>query len=193
MKAKLDPKNAVVVVVDVQDRLTPAMWNFAPVEKYCRALVQTARELDLPVIATEQYPKGLGSTVSEIGKRLPSPLPSKLAFSCCGSPEFMKSLAASGRPTVLVVGIETHVCILNTVLDLLAQGLRVFIAVDAISCRSPIDHDVAIRRMEQAGAIPCTVEAAVFEFTRIAGTATFKEISLLVQERMRDISGEPRP
>jgi nicotinamidase-related amidase len=186
--ARLQADATTVLVVDVQEKLMPKIHGGDAVIRNIAFLLDACKILGVPAAATEQYPKGLGATVSEIARRLPSPLPSKLAFSCCGSPEFMKSLAASGRPTVLVVGIETHVCVLNTVLDLLAQGLSVFIAVDAISCRSPIDHDVAVRRMELAGAIPCTVEAAVFEFTRIAGTPTFKEISLLVQERMKSLA-----
>jgi nicotinamidase-related amidase len=187
--ARLQADATTVVVVDVQEKLIGKIHGGDAVVRNIAFLLDACKILGIPAAATEQYPKGLGATVGELASRLPSPLPSKLAFSCCGSPEFMKGLAASGRPNVLVVGIETHVCAQQTVLDLIAQGLRVFIATDALGSRYPADHDTALRRMEQAGAVPCTVEAAVFEFTRIAGTPTFKEISRLVQDRMKSLGG----
>src|SRR5207253_2128054 len=137
-----------------------------------------------PVQATEQYPKGLGPTVAELAQRVPE-RPDKTAFSCCAIPSVVETFRRAARPKIVLAGIETHVCVLHTALDLLTEGFRVFIAVDAVSSRYVVDHDTALRRLELAGAILTTAETCVFEWVGDASHPQFKAISQLVQERMK--------
>jgi nicotinamidase-related amidase len=174
-----------LLVVDVQQKLFPRIRDADSVLRNINFLLDACRILEVPAIATEQYPKGLGPTLPELAAKLPSPVPEKLAFSCCAVPSVLEEFRISGRATILVVGIETHVCVMQTVLDLLARGFQTFVAVDAVGGRYAIDHDAALRRMEQAGAVLCTAEMAAFELTVQAGTTRFKQISTLVQERMK--------
>ena len=173
--------DTAILVVDIQQRLAPAIADTRRVVWNARRLVDGAKLLGLPVFATEQYPKGLGPTVPELAERLGNPH-SKLAFSCCGCPELLKDLEASSVHKILVCGIETHVCIQQTVLDLLAGGWRVYVAADAVGSRREIDHQIALRRIDSAGATLTTTEAALFEWCREAGTPEFKQISLLAKE-----------
>lgn len=185
--ARLQADTTSVLVVDIQEKLLPKIFNAPTLVRNVAFLLDACRLLGVPAIATEQYPRGLGSTVPELASRLPSPIPEKLAFSCCGVPDLAAGFRRDGRSTILVVGIETHVCVLQTTLDLLSQGFTVFLAVDAVGSRYRADHEAALARLTQAGAVPCTVEMAVFEWTRVAGSPVFKQISSLVQERMRQI------
>jgi nicotinamidase-related amidase len=140
----------------------------------------------MPVQATEQYPKGLGPTVPELARRLPQ-RPDKVAFSCCAIPSVVDNFRRAARPKLLLAGIETHVCVQQTALDLLALNFRVYIPADGVASRHALDHECALRRLENAGAIVTTCESAVFEWIGAAGTPQFKEISRLVQERMKQI------
>jgi len=168
-------------VIDVQERLLPAITDGQRVAWNIRRLIDGARVLGVDTLATEQYPKGLGETVPLLAKRL-GQIPSKLMFSCRECSDLFRTLAEGGRYKVLVVGIESHVCVQQSVLDLMAEGFRVYIAVDAVGSRSPIDYETALRRMESAGATLTTTEAALFEWCEIAGSDTFKQISQLVRE-----------
>jgi hypothetical protein len=150
-------------------------------------LIDAARLLEMTVQATEQYPRGLGPTHPDLAARLPS-RPDKTAFSCCAIAEVVDTFHREARPKVVLAGIETHVCVLQTALDLLALDFRVFIAVDAVSTRSRLDHEVALRRLEQAGAILTTTEGCLFEWIGSASHPRFKDISRLVQERMKALS-----
>src|SRR5439155_19701411 len=123
----------------------------------------------IPILATEQYPQGLGPTVPQIAALLPRPACSKTLFSAC-TQDILAELKQLNRPQVLVLGIEAHVCLQQTVLDLLRNGYQPFLLTDATSSRRPYDRDTAVLRMTQAGAIPTTTESALFEFTRQAGT-----------------------
>jgi len=181
MKARLDRKNACVLVVDVQDRFTPVMWNFAPVEKYCRALIQAARDLDIPVLATEQYPKGLGTTIGSIRELLPAPPLAKMTFSCPADGAFAEALAATGRRQVLVAGIETHVCVFQTTRDLLEKGYEVFICADAVTSRSEEHRRVALDLMRDLGAVITSAETCIFDLLHVAGTPEFKRVSAHVK------------
>jgi nicotinamidase-related amidase len=173
-----------LLVIDVQEKLVPKICNAPAMVRNIAFLIDAARILEIPVQATEQYPKGLGPTTAELAQRLPD-RPEKLAFSSCAVPSVVENFQRAGRPKVLLTGIETHVCVLHTALDLLGLGFRVYIAVDAVGSRYAIDHETALRRLEQAGAILTTSEASAFEWVGRAGTPQFKEISRLVQERMK--------
>ncbi len=170
-----------LVVVDVQEKLLPHIANRRRVAWNVRRLIDGAQILGLPVVATEQYPRGLGPTVPELAERLGS-IPSKLTFSGCGCPGLFDDLQARGIHKLLVCGIEAHVCVQQTVLDLLGAGWRVYVAADAVGSRYDFDYQMALRRMDSAGATLTTTEAALFEWCEVAGTPVFKEISRLVRE-----------
>jgi nicotinamidase-related amidase len=173
-----------LLVVDVQAKLIPSIARHQALIRNLAFLIDAARLLNLPIQATEQYPKGLGPTMPELAQRLPVPL-EKVAFSCCAIPAVVEYFEREARPKIVVAGIETHVCILQTVLDLLARDFRVYLPVDAVGSRGAIDHEIALRRMEQAGAILTTVESATFEWIGSSAVPQFKEFSRMVQERMK--------
>ena len=173
--------DSALLVVDVQEKLVPAIAQGARVVWNVRRLIDAAKVLGLPVTATEQYPKGLGPTVAELAERLVA-MPSKLTFSAGGCPAVFADLRNRGLYKILVCGIEAHVCVAQTVFDLLADGWRVYVAVDAVGSRFEIDRRTALDRMDSAGATLTTVEAAMFEWCDAAGTPEFKEISRLARE-----------
>ncbi|MBM3983529.1 MAG: isochorismatase family protein [Planctomycetes bacterium] len=175
--------DSVVVVIDIQDKLLAKVPTAATMVRNAAFLLDVAAALDVPARATEQYPKGLGPTTAEIARRLPSPLPAKTTFSCCGAGTFLEELEMLRRTNVVLVGMETHVCVSQTALDLLHAGLHVFLPVDALAARGAIDHDTALRRLEHAGAVVTTAEAVAFEWTRDAAHPKFKAVSKLVIER----------
>ena len=144
-------------------------------------LVDAARALSVPMAATEQYPEKLGLIPAAIRKHF-GDVPSKLRFSACECGPIFEGWKAASRFRVLLCGIETHVCVMQTALDLAAAGFEPYIAVDATSARHAMDHETALRRMEAAGVILTTTEAAMFEWCREAGTPAFKQISALVKE-----------
>lgn len=181
---RLTSLNSTLLVVDVQDKLLVKMPDAAGLVRDVAFLIDVAKLLQIPVVGTEQYPKGLGPMAAELARRLSPDLPSKVAFSCCGAPGVLADLRTSGRKIVVLAGIETHVCIMQTALDLLAAGFNVFLPVDALQARFRLDHDIALRRMEVAGAIITTVEAIAFEWLGGADHPHFKAVSKMVQERM---------
>ena len=175
-----------LLVIDVQEKLLPRVHGAKALVRNLAFLIDGARLLDMPVQATEQYPRGLGGTVPELAGRLPE-RPDKVAFSCCAVPSVVDTFHRAARPKVVLAGIETHVCVLHTALDLLALDFRVYVAADAVGSRYPQDHAVALRRMEQAGAILTTSETCVFEWVGGADHPQFREVSRLVQERMKEL------
>ncbi len=170
---------SLLCVIDVQDRLLPAMADGDRVVSRCGRLAAAARLLDVPAILTEQYPQGLGTTVAPLAALLPTPV-TKMSFSCCGAGGFALALPP-GRGAIVLCGLETHVCVLQTALDLLARGYAVFVAVDAVASRHPIDHDTALRRLEAAGAILTTSEAVLFEWCGTADHPRFQDVRKLVR------------
>jgi len=175
-----------LLVIDVQEKLMVKIPQAAALVRDIGFLIDAARLLDMPVQATEQYPKGLGPTVPELAHRLPA-RPDKTAFSCCAIPTIVETFQRAARPKIVLAGIEAHVCVLNTALDLLALGFRVYVAADAVASRYAIDRKFALRRLEQAGAILTTAETCVFEWIGGSGHPRFKAISALVQERAKAI------
>jgi len=173
--------DTALLVIDVQERLAPHIKDNLRVIWNIRRLIDAARILGVRVVGTEQYPKGLGPTVPLLAERL-GPLPEKLMFSCRECWDLFRELWELGIRRLLVTGIETHVCVQQTVHDILAQGWRVYVAADAVGSRYQIDHEMALRRMELAGAVLTTTEAALFEWCVQAGTEQFKRISQLARE-----------
>src|SRR5438093_6595003 len=141
-----------LLVIDVQEKLMAKIPAGDRLIRNIAFLIDGAGLLGLPVQATEQYPKGLGPTVPELVPRLP-PRPDKVSFSCCAVPSVVEGFRRAARPKIVLAGIETHVCVQQTALDLLAQDFRVYIPTDAVASRSSLDHDLALRRLERAGAI----------------------------------------
>jgi nicotinamidase-related amidase len=183
-KFLLDPSKAVLVVIDVQERLCAAMDQtvLAQLTKNAGILLESANELNVPVIFTEQYVKGLGPTLNELRNRAPTaPAIEKMTFSCCGNDAFLKQLKESGRTQVIISGMETHVCVLQTVIELLGEGFNVHLVKDAVMSRSNDNRQTAIEAMVLAGAVPTCTEAAVFQLLKIAGTDSFKKLSKLVK------------
>jgi nicotinamidase-related amidase len=174
----LDRARTALVVVDVQEAFRPAIDHFDQVVAHTATLVQGARILRLPVIVTEQYPQGLGDTVGELLEHLDGVerLP-KTAFSAAGADGF----SLEGRDQVLVCGIETHVCVNQTVLDLLSRDVDVQVAADAVSSRNAANRDVGLHKMEAAGATITSTETALFELLGAAGSEEFKAIQRLVK------------
>jgi len=170
-----------LLVVDVQEKLVPAIAAVGRIVWNVRRLIDGAKLLGLPVIASEQYPQGLGPTVPELASRLEL-RPAKLSFSCRAAPELFAGLRQRNIEKLLICGIESHVCVQQTALDLLADGWRIYVAVDAVGSRHDLDHQTALRRIEASGAVLTTTEAALFEWCQVAGTPEFKQISRLVRE-----------
>jgi nicotinamidase-related amidase len=176
----LASENSLLLVVDVQEKLLPTIAGGPRLVWNIQRLIKAATALSVPVITSEQYPKGLGPTVSEL--RDTSPVFEKRAFSCGSCEELQRHVQESGRFQLVVVGMETHVCILQTVLDLLAQGYRVHVPADAVAARGTLDHDVALRRIEAAGGTITTTEGAMFEWCHTSDRPEFKFISSLIRE-----------
>ncbi len=175
--------DSVLVVIDVQDKLLAAMPTGPALVREVAFLLDVAAVLDVPAVATEQYPKGLGPTTAEVARRLPADRASKTAFSCCGATGFLDTLRGCGRPNVVLAGMETHVCVLHTARDLLAAGFAVYLPADAVASRGKLDHEVALRRLERAGATVTTVETTAFEWVGDAAHPQFKAVSKLVVDR----------
>ena len=174
----LDRRSTLLVVVDAQEAFRPAVLDFDRVVRNTATLVQGARILDVPVAVTEQYPKGLGRTVPEVAEHLDGARPiEKLCFSAAAADGF----DPDGREQALVCGIEAHVCVSQTVHDLLDRGLEVHVARDAVSSRTEENREVGLRRMESAGAVVTSVETALFELLRAAGSDEFKRVQALVR------------
>jgi len=177
----LNPENTALLIIDVQERLVKAMPNRIEVEEAISTLQQGMEILNLPTLITEQYPRGLGATVESISARAPkAAVVEKTSFSCCGEDSFAPALEELGAKQVVISGMETHVCVLQTVLDLLQAGYQVHVPIKATCSRSDANRDNALERMQQAGAIITNVESVLFELLREAGSAEFKAISKMI-------------
>ena len=177
----MSPANTALLVVDVQERLVPAIQDHQRMVWNIGRLIDAAKLLGVMVLATEQYPKGLGSTVAGLRSRLGA-VPEKSMFSCRECVELFRPLRDNGVEQLLVVGIESHVCIQQTSLDLLSMGFGVYLAVDAMGSRNELDHRTALQRMQACGAIVTTTEAAMFEWCESSAHPQFKAISQLVRQ-----------
>lgn len=179
-RGKLDPNRTTLLVIDVQEAFRKALPRFDEVARGVAALVRGAEALGVPVVITEQYPQGLGRTVDEVAAHMPAgtgPI-EKVCFSAAEADGF----DLRGRDQALVCGIEAHVCVNQTVLDLLEEGIEVHLARDAVGSRLDANRDVALGKAERAGAVITSVETALFELVGRAGTEGFKEVQTLVLE-----------
>ena len=184
-KFKLEADKAVLVVIDIQERLVPAM----PHKVYLRLLntvamlVEAAKVLGVPIVTTEQYPKGIGHTVAELADACGDNVVEKVSFGCCGEPNFLTAIRGTGRSQVIVTGMEAHVCVYQTVLGLLEDGYHVHLVRDAICSRSKLDFLAAVASAAQAGAVVTTAETVLFQMLKESTHGQFKAISKLVKDR----------
>jgi nicotinamidase-related amidase len=180
----LDAADTVLVVIDVQERLCTAMDEqvLAHLTANVGILLESATELQVPILATEQYVKGLGETLQGLQQKMPgAPRLGKMTFSCCGCNEFIEAIKATGRRQILITGMESHVCVLQTALDLLDAGYVVHLAQDAVMSRSEQNKQTALGMMQQAGAVITCTESVLFQWLKLAGTDSFRKLSKLVK------------
>jgi nicotinamidase-related amidase len=176
---KLDRERAALVVVDVQEAFRKAVPDFESVARSAAVLLDGARALGIPIVVTEQYPKGLGSTVPEVAEHLPAAVRpiDKVRFSAAEADGF----DLDGRDQALICGIETHVCVNQTALDLLERGIEVHVASDAVGSRTDANRELGLHKMERAGATLSSVETALFELLGGSDAPEFKQVQELVK------------
>jgi len=178
----LNRKQTALLIVDVQQRINSVVMDGRGVVQNIVKLIEGCKVFDIPIFITEQYPKGLGPTEPALIEALEGQTPlQKMTFSCCGSQDFVEHLMSHNTKQLIVTGIEAHVCVLQTALDLLAQNFQVHIPKDAVSSRKELDYKTALDQMSQAGAILTTVETVLFEILEEAGTPEFKKVSKLIK------------
>lgn len=173
--------NSALLVIDVQERLVPSIHEHPRIIWNIGRLIDAARILSVPVEGTEQYPQGLGVTVPELRDRIPV-MHTKRQFSCAECVSLFTQLKTSGISNLLLCGIETHVCVQQTALDLIGSGFQVFLAVDACGSRFPLDREIAIQRMQSMGVTLTTTESAIFEWCETSLATEFKAISQLIRQ-----------
>jgi len=174
-------EDSVLLVIDIQNKLLDLVHDSHKVLDNQIIMAKVANIFGLPVLFTEQYPKGLGPTNSSLLEHLEGEGMSKLAFSGCGDPGLTEGLQTLGRKTVFVMGIETHICVMQTCLDLLEAGYKVHLVSDACASRRKLNHRLALERLQTAGAIISSVEMALFEIAERAGTPEFKAAQALIR------------
>ena len=179
---RIKKENTIGVVIDIQSRLYPIIHDNETLTRHNRILISGLRTLKVPIVVTQQYTQGLGGTIAEIEEVLGEfKHIEKTSFSCCDEPSFNEKLALSSKMYVIVCGIEAHVCVMQTVNDLIGQGYIPVVVEDCIGSRKPNDKKMAVKRMRQAGAIITTYESILFELLKYSGTDEFREISRLVK------------
>jgi len=177
-KFMLKRDDSLLVIVDIQERLAVAMSERERVITNALHLIESAKLLGVPLLITEQYPKGLGPTVPEVRNAVQTYAPvEKITFSCCGEQFFMEALQETGKKQIILVGMETHVCVLQTCIDLLQNGYDVHVVSDAICSRTKQNFKTAIEYMREAGAVVTCTETVLFQLLVKAGTEEFKTIS----------------
>ena len=175
-------ENAALLVIDIQERILPVIFEHERVVDNTLKLINGFKILNVPVYFTEQYPKGLGPTEPKIREALGNAdAIQKMTFSCFGAGDLFDKLKLKKNQQIIVCGIESHVCVMQTVLDLLAVGFQVQVAADAVSSRRKFDYEVALRRMENNGAEITLTESILFEMLNVCGTDEFKSISKIVK------------
>ena len=174
----LQAAQSQVLLIDMQQKLAAAIFDSKEVEQAAAWVLQVALQLEVPIWATEQYPQGLGSTVAALAELIPAQnMLQKMHFSALKEPHIASSLACAERKQIVVLGTEAHVCVLQSVMDLLALGYQVFVVVEAVGSRTEQNKQLALNRMQQAGAQVISKEMLAFEWLQCCGTDTFRQIS----------------
>jgi nicotinamidase-related amidase len=174
----LRAEECALAVVDIQEKLLPQIWEKERVLRNAQLLIRMAEAMDIPVVVTTQYVKGLGPVVPEIASLLPETTPiEKLEFGCFGNDAFCSAVGQlAGRKTLLVCGIETHICVMQTALGALNQGMNVHVAADAVSSRTELNWTLGLQRMRDAGAVISSTEMMLYELMGKSGTPVFKQM-----------------
>jgi nicotinamidase-related amidase len=179
---RITANNAVGLIIDMQERLYPLVQDHEKLTKNTAILIEGLKALEIEILVTEQYTKGLGFTIEPLKNLLTDiDFVEKQAFSCCDEPKFYEELALTGTRYVVIAGIETHVCVMQTAIDLINNGYIPVVVEDCVSSRNPNDKKIAIERMRKEGAIITSYESILFELLRYSGTESFKKISKLVK------------
>ena len=178
----LSKEGATLIIIDIQEKLFPHIHKREEVSENVRRLIKFARIMGIPIVLTEQYPKGLGPTIREIKELIPRVKPiEKVEFSCLLSSAFRERLSELHARSLVLTGIEAHICVAQTAIEALTEGYRVYVVSDAVSSRRREDKTVAIERMRQHGAVIVTGEMLMYEILRKAGTPEFKKVLELVK------------
>ncbi|MAE70532.1 MAG: hydrolase [Gemmatimonadetes bacterium] len=175
-------EDALLLIIDVQERLVPVMHEAEELVRRCETLIEIAKTLGLPIVATEQYPRGLGPTMPALAEKLGgATVLSKLSFSAMGDAGVRDTLRAADRSTLVIAGIESHVCVLQSAVDAVDRGFQVQVVADAISSRRPESREIAMHRIQAAGATITTIESVAFECLKVAGSDEFRAVSRLIR------------
>jgi len=178
----LSKSNCILLVTDVQDKFRPVIYGFDEIIKNISKLIKVFQILNIPIIVTEQYPKGLGKTVKELDiKNKNYNKIEKVQFSCFDNNNFMKTIKEMNKKNIIVVGIEAHVCVLRTILDGIKNKYNMHVVIDAVSSRKKLDKDIAVARAKQSNAFLTTAEAVIFQLVDSSNDKDFKEISKIVK------------
>lgn len=181
-RMRIPRDNTVAIIIDIQERLVPHIHDNETIAGNTEILIKGMQVLGIPIHVTQQYSKGLGHTIPRIESLFESfGFIEKTAFSCCDEQDLVRALKATGKKYVLIAGIESHVCVLQTVIDLMDQGYVPVVIEDCVSSRKPSDKSIAMERMRSEGAIISSYESILFELCRFSGTEEFKSISKLVK------------
>ena len=180
---RIKSEDTMALIIDFQERLVPVMDRKEELIHNTGILIKGLRALNIPMLVTQQYTKGIGATVPELAAALGEGFrcEDKITFSCADDEVVMKKISESGKHNIIICGIEAHICVLQTVVDLIEKGYHVILVEDCIGSRRNSDRETGIKRAIMEGAIPSTYESILFELTRVARTDTFKEISKLIK------------
>lgn len=178
----LDVNKSLLMVIDIQDKFRPILFNPDQVVLGTQKMITGCNQLNVPVIVTEQYPKGLGVTVVELKQVIKEDVPffEKTSFGCCQDTVIEEQLALLNRKQIMICGIEAHVCVNQTVIDLLKKNYQVYLIEDAIGSRNENNYKIALKKMAQAGAVPSCIEMALFELMRSSKHPQFKEVQKII-------------
>lgn len=178
----LKPESTALLIIDIQERILSVISNYERVVEYTLKLIKGFKVMVLPIYYTEQYPKGLGPTAKAILDELGDTKPfDKMSFSCSGAGDLFEEFKRKNLSQIVVCGVESHVCVQQTVLDLIENGFQVNLAADAVSSRKEMDYKTALERMRQHGVEVTTAEAILFELLNVCGTSQFKEVSKIIK------------
>lgn len=176
------PEKSVLVIIDVQEKLAPLMQEKETLLKNIQILIRTAQSMDIPILRSEHVPEKIGATVESIRRLLPTQKPIvKTSFGCCGEGSFPKALASLYRKQIIVTGIETHVCVYQTVAQLLDSSYKVQVVSDAVSSRTPENKEIGLVRMRSEGGVITSTEMVLFELLKTAEHSQFRNILDLVR------------
>lgn len=179
---KMDARSITFVVIDLQERLLANISGWQKIVSRNILLLECARALEIPIVVTTQYQKRLGALVQEFGDHLTAQAMDKTTFSCSADAKIREELMRLGRDWVVLGGVETHICVLQTALDLLREGYRVAVVADATSARKEIDHEIGLKRMEHAGVLLVTAEMLIYELLGRSDSDAFKKLLPLIKE-----------